>query len=152
MGLHPPDSGGSRSVSAHSSVTSDEALQAGIAYVPHVEMMDSLTVAENILAGDMPKGKSGLISWKAVYHEAQERLKKLGLELDVRARVEGLSVAEQTMLAIAKALFGNARVMILDEPTASLPRADINRLFGFIRSLKDKGVAFITISHHLDEC
>jgi ABC-type sugar transport system ATPase subunit len=153
MGLHPPDSGkieiGERT---YSSVTSDEALGAGIAYVPqHVEMMDSLTVAENILAGDMPKSRSGLISWKAVNQEADQRLKKLGLDLNVHARVEGLSVAEQTMLAIAKALFGNARVMILDEPTASLPRADINRLFGFIRSLKDKGVAFIYISHHLEE-
>lgn len=153
MGLHPPDSGRIE-IGEHtfSSITSDEALGAGIAYVPqHVEMMDSLTVAENILAGEMPKGRSGLISWKAVFQEAGDRLKKLGLELDVRARVEGLSVAEQTMLAIAKALFGNARLIILDEPTASLPRADIDRLFGFIRSLKDKGVAFIYISHHLEE-
>ena len=66
-------------------------------------------------------------------------------------KVEGLGVAEQTMLAISKALFGNARLIILDEPTASLSRSDINRLFNFVKSLKDKGVAFVYISHHLEE-
>ncbi len=55
------------------------------------------------------------------------------------------------MLAISKALFGNAKLIILDEPTASLSRSDINRLFNFVRSLKDKGVAFVYISHHLEE-
>jgi ABC-type sugar transport system ATPase subunit len=114
-------------------------------------MMDPLTVAENILAGKMPTGRLGLVSWSRVYAEAAERLNRLGLQLNVRARVEGLSVAEQTMLAIAKALFGQARLIILDEPTASLPRADIDRLFGFIRSLKGQGVSFIYISHHLEE-
>lgn len=153
MGLHELDSGkieiGGRT---YTSITSDEALLSGIAYVPqHVEMMDSLSVAENILAGELPKGNLGLVSWKAVYQEASDRLKNLGLDLDVKSRVEGLSVAEQAMLAIAKALFGNAKLIILDEPTAALPRADINRLFGFIRSLKEKGVSFIYISHHLEE-
>ncbi len=77
--------------------------------------------------------------------------KQLGLELDVHARVEGLSVAEQTMLAIAKALFSNAKLIVLDEPTAALPRPEVDRLFGFVRSLKTHGVAFIYISHHLEE-
>mgnify|MGYP000963588915 FL=1 len=129
-----------------------EAIAAGIAYVPqHVAMMDSLTVAENILAGELPRNKMGLVDWKRVNQEAKERLEKLGLGLDVNKKVEGLGVAEQTMLAIAKALFGNAKLIILDEPTASLSRADINRLFSFIRSLKDKGGSFIYISHHLEE-
>ncbi len=129
-----------------------EAIAAGIAYVPqHVAMMDSLTVAENILAGELPKNKMGMIDWKKVNQEAKERLEKLGLGLDVNKKVEGLGVAEQTMLAIAKALFGNAKLIILDEPTASLSRADINRLFSFIRSLKNKGGSFIYISHHLEE-
>lgn len=153
MGLHDPDLGKIQ-INGHSflSVTSEEAKAAGIAYVPqHVEMMESLTVAENILAGGLPRGRFGLISWRAVNQEAKERLKRLKLNLDVQAKVEGLGVAEQTMLAIAKALFGNAKLIILDEPTASLPRVDINRLFNFIRSLKDQGVSFIYISHHLEE-
>ncbi|MDK2980588.1 MAG: simple sugar transport system ATP-binding protein [Chloroflexota bacterium] len=129
-----------------------EAIEKGIAYVPqHVAMMDSLTVAENILAGELPKSKLGLVDWKKVNSEAKERLERLGLEMDVTKKVEGLSVAEQTMLAIAKALFGNAKLIILDEPTASLSRTDINRLFSFVKSLKDKGGSFIYISHHLEE-
>ena len=129
-----------------------EAIEKGIAYVPqHVAMMDSLTVAENILAGELPKTKVGLVDWKKVNSEAKERLERLGLEMDVTKKVEGLGVAEQTMLAIAKALFGNAKLIILDEPTASLSRTDINRLFSFVKSLKDKGGSFIYISHHLEE-
>jgi ABC-type sugar transport system ATPase subunit len=153
MGLQELDSG-SIQINGHSftRISSTEALQAGVAYVPQqVSMMDGLTVAENILAGNLPKNSLGLVNWKKVYQEADERLKNFGLDLDVRKPVEGLRVAEQTMLAIAKALFSNARLIILDETTAPLPRADINLLFDFVLSLKNKGVSFIYISHHLEE-
>jgi ABC-type sugar transport system ATPase subunit len=153
MGLEQPNEG-TISVDGRvfTSMNSKEAIQAGIAFVPqHVAMMDSLTVAENILAGELPKNKLGLVDWKKVNQEAQERLKKLNLNLDVTKRVEGLSVAEQTMLAISKALFGRAKLIILDEPTASLSRADINRLFNFVKSLKQTGASFVYISHHLEE-
>ena len=153
MGLQEPNEG-TIEIDDHTyqSMNPKEAMQAGIAFVPqHVAMMDSLTVAENILAGELPKNKLGLIDWKSVEREAKERLNKLNLRLDVTKRVEGLSVAEKTMLAIAKALFGNAKLIILDEPTASLSRADINRLFDFVRSLKEKGASFVYISHHLEE-
>lgn len=153
MGLHAPDAGTIR-INGHrfSRITSSEALHVGVAYVPQqVNMMDSLSVAENILAGDMPKNSIGLVDWKKVYREAAARLEKLGLRLDVQKPVEGLRVAEITMLAIAKALFGNAKLIILDECTAPLPRADIDQLFEFVRSLENKGVAFIYISHHLEE-
>jgi ribose transport system ATP-binding protein len=145
MGLLQPDSGTLEiNNSTFSSMNPHEALEAGVAYVPqHVNMMDSLTVAENILAGEMPVNKLGFVDWKAVFLDAERRLSQLGLTLDVRARVEGLGVAEQTMLAIAKALFSQAKLIILDEPTAALPRADIDRLFGFVRSLKKEKVAFI---------
>jgi ABC-type sugar transport system ATPase subunit len=153
MGLLQPDSGTLEiNNSTFSSMNPHEALEAGVAYVPqHVNMMDSLTVAENILAGEMPVNKLGFVDWKAVFLDAEQRLSQLGLTLDVRARVEGLGVAEQTMLAIAKALFSQAKLIILDEPTAALPRADIDRLFGFVRSLKKEKVAFIYISHHMEE-
>jgi ABC-type sugar transport system ATPase subunit len=153
MGLQQPDTGeitmDGRTLSA---MTPQMALEAGIAYVPQrINLMTSLTVAENILTGDMPVNKLGFVDWKEVYSDAQNRLEKLGLKLNVYQRVEGLAVAEQTMLAIAKALFGNAKLIILDEPTAALPRPDIDRLFGFVRSLKNSGVAFVYISHHLEE-
>ncbi len=153
MGLQELDTG-TIQINEHSfsRISSSEALRAGVAYVPQqVTMMDSLTVAENILAGALPKNKLGLVDWKAVFNEAEERLNRLGLNLDVRKPVEGLRIAEQTMLAIAKALFSNAKLIILDETTAPLPRPDINQLFEFVRSLKKKGIAFIYISHHLEE-
>ena len=108
-------------------------------------------MAENILVGNLPKNRFGLVDWKASYQDSQERLSRLGLTLDVRQLVEGLSVAERTLLAIAKALFNNARLIILDEPTAALSRVDIDLLFSFVRAQQAQGVAFIYISHHLEE-
>jgi len=154
MGLQEPNEGIIQiDGEEYANMTSKDVLEAGIAYVPqHIAMMESLTVAENILAGELPKTKLGLIDWKKVHKEAEGRLKKLNLDLDVTKRVEGLGVAEKTMLAIAKALFGKkAKLIILDEPTAPLSRAEINRLFNFVKSLKDKGASFIYISHHLEE-
>ena len=153
MGLTRPDSG-VMTINGHrfTQMSTHEAMEAGVALVPqHVNLMDSLTVAENILAGEMPLNNLGLVDWKRVFEDADERLKKLGLKMDVTSRVEGIGVAEQTMLAIAKALFSNAKLIILDEPTAALPRADIDRLFAFIRLLKEQHVAFIYISHHMEE-
>ena len=127
-------------------------LDAGISYVPqHINLLNTLTVAENILVGNLPKNRFGLVDWKAVNEDSQARLSRLGLKLDVRQLVEGLSVAERTMLAIAKALFNNARLIILDEPTAALTRVDIDLLFSFVRAQQQQGVAFIYISHHLEE-
>ena len=153
MGLQAPDAGDIK-IEGHQVkvMTPGEAIKAGVAYVPQrVDLMDSLTVGENILAGQLLKDKLGFINWPDNYQEAERRLKKLGLHLNVRSRLEGISMAEQTMLVIAKAIFSNAKLIILDEPTASLPRKDIERLFGFIHSLKEKGVAFIYISHHIEE-
>jgi len=153
MGIQQSDTG-SISISGRTFTTMSpqQALDAGIAYVPQrINMLGSLSVAENILAGEMPTNRFGFINWREVYRDAENRLSQLGLKLDVRSRVEGLSVVEQTMLVIAKAMFSNARLIILDEPTAALPRSEIDRLFGFVRNLKNKGVAFIYISHHLEE-
>ncbi|MBL7218539.1 MAG: sugar ABC transporter ATP-binding protein [Phycisphaerae bacterium] len=153
MGLQTPDAGTiTIDGNKHERMASSAALQAGVAYVPQiVNMMDSLSVAENILAGDMPVNRLGLVNWKEVYREAENRLAKLGLDLDVRKPAEGLKVAEKTMLAIAKALFGNTNLIVLDECTAPLPHTDIELLFNFIKSLEVQGVAFIYISHHLEE-
>lgn len=153
MGLETPDIGTIRiGENIYKHITSGKALEQGVGYVPqHLRMMDCLSVTENILSGNLPKNSLGLINWKAAYMQAEKRLTKLGLDMDVYKKVEGLKLAEKTMLAIAKALFGNARLIILDEVTASLPHADIEHLFRFIKSLKSKGVAFIYISHHLEE-
>ena len=127
-------------------------IDAGVSYVPqHINLLNTLTVAENMLVGALPKNRFGLVDWKAVNEDSQARLSRLGLQLDARQPVEGLSVAERTMLAIAKALFNDARLIILDEPTAALSRVEIDLLFSFVRAQQEQGVAFIYISHHLEE-
>jgi ABC-type sugar transport system ATPase subunit len=153
VGVREPDSGSIEINGEHlRTITPEIMLHAGIAYVPqHVRMLKTLTVAENILVGNLPKNRFGLINWRAVYSDAHTRLERLALHLDVRQRVEGLTVAEQTMLGMAKALFSNARLIILDEPTAALSLREITVLFNFIRTLRQQGVTFIYISHHLEE-
>jgi ABC-type sugar transport system ATPase subunit len=154
MGISEPDSGKIEiDGKPITDLTPDAMLQGGIAYVPQqVKLLSTLSVAENILVGNLPKNRLGLVSWREVYADAERRLGQLGLKLNVRLRVEGLSVAEQTALAIARALFtSHARLIILDEPTAALPRREIIRLFGFVRALQKQGVSFIYISHHLEE-
>jgi ribose transport system ATP-binding protein len=153
MGIQERDSGSIViGVKEFKNLDSSQARAAGISYVPQqVRLMDSLSVAENVLAGNLPRTKTGLINWKETYKDAEDRLNKLGLFLDVRKPVEGLTVAEQTMLAIAKALFGNAKLIILDESTAPLPRADICQLFEFVKTSRSQGISFTYISHHLEE-
>ena len=153
MGLIHPNSGFIKiGDKKFENLNSQLAMEMGIAYVPQrIHTMSSLSIAENILAGDMPTDKLGFILWKEVYKDAKERLDRLNLDLDVYKNVEGLTVAEKTMLAISKALFSNAKLVILDEPTSALPRPEINRLFDFIKQMKSKGVSFIYISHHLEE-
>ena len=99
----------------------------------------------------MPVGGFGLVDWEQVYAQAADRLGKLGLDLDVRKNVEGISVAEQTHACNRSSSLPAGQAHHLDEPTASLPRTDIDRLFTLIRSLKSQGVAIVFISHHLEE-
>ena len=110
----------------------------------------TLDVAENMYAGRLPK-KSRLVDWSAVYARAEETLGELGVELDVRTPVSHLGVADRQLVEIAKALGAGARVLILDEPTAVLSSREIDRLFGIVSRLRDRGVALMFISHKLDE-
>ena len=113
--------------------------------VPH------LSVGENIFLGREPRGWPGLIDRRAVNRQAAEVLGRLGLKLDPRRPVKGLRVAEQQMVEVAKALSLDARVLIMDEPTAALAEHEIKDLFAAIRGLKEKGVSVVYISHRMEE-
>ena len=113
--------------------------------VPH------LSVGENIFLGREPRGWPGLIDRRAVNRQAAEVLGRLGLRLDPRRPVKGLRVAEQQMVEVAKALSLDARVLIMDEPTAALAEHEIQDLFAAIRGLKEKGVSVVYISHRMEE-
>jgi ribose transport system ATP-binding protein len=133
-------------------MTTALAKDVGIAYVhQHSQLVPALSVAENIFCGNQPTTGAGFVNWRGMNREARERLDRVGLEIDPKRRVEGLSVAERQMIEIANAMFAEARVIILDEATAPLPKNEVNMLFNFVQRQSEQGVAFIYISHYLEE-
>ncbi|MGA2111623.1 MAG: sugar ABC transporter ATP-binding protein [Anaerolineales bacterium] len=152
-GIYQPDQGEIWVDGEHiHPMTAQRARQAGITCVhQRSNLTPPLSVAENIFIGGWPTSRSGFVDWRGLYEEAEKKLQRLGLEIDVRRRVEGLSVAEKQVIEIAAALFANARIIILDEATAPLPKDEVNMLFGFVRRQRDEGVTFIYISHYIEE-
>lgn len=152
-GVHQPDAGTIRldgeTLTIHGPANS-RAL--GIAVV-HQEprLFPDLTVAENVFLGHAPSGRFGAIDWRAMRGAAQALFDELDVHLDAGAAVRGLSMADQQLIEIAKALSVDARVLILDEPTASLSAHEVERLFTIVRQLRDRGVAVLFVSHRLDE-
>ena len=114
-------------------------------------LIPNLSVGENILLGDAPEGPLGFVKWNQLFERAQQILNNLNLSLDAHERVADLSPAEQQSVEIAKALYKKARIVIMDEPTASLSGSEIDNLFRLICQLRQEQVAVIYISHRLDE-
>jgi ribose transport system ATP-binding protein len=110
----------------------------------------TLSVAENISLGRWPS-RRGLLRWGDVRRRAARVLDQLGVELDLDRPVAALPVGERQIVEIARALSDDARCLILDEPTAALSAGETERLFGFVRRLREQGVALIYITHRLDE-
>jgi rhamnose transport system ATP-binding protein len=129
------------------------ALRAGIATI-HQELayFENLTVAENLMLGERwPRHWWGGTDWTALNAEARRRLKACELKLDPRAMFYTLSPAQRQEVAIARSLAHRAKLLILDEPTASLTEPEVERLFGHLARLKAAGVAILYVSHRLDE-
>lgn len=110
-----------------------------------------VSVAENILAGRLPRRWGGILDRRALFDEARRWLDMVGLDVDPLTEVGELSRHEAQLVEIAKVLSAEPRVLVMDEPTSSLSREEVERLFGIIRSLKNRGLAIIYISHHLPE-
>ena len=113
-------------------------------------LVPDLTVAENILLDHLGT-KAGLMNWPKLYRKAAELINRIGFDIDPRQVVGRLSVAYQQVVEIAKALSENARILILDEPTAVLAPHEAGRLFEVLEKLKQQGTSIIYISHRLDE-
>lgn len=116
-----------------------------------IDLIPSLSAAENISLGYEPVKRGGNIDWPAVRQRALRILEDMGATLDIDTPVKNLKVAYQEMVAIARALSLNSKILILDEPTAVFTSNEIDLLFTIIRRLKSQGIAIIYISHHLDE-
>ena len=152
-GIHQPDEG-TVELAGRPIVLSGpaQARDLGIAVV-HQEprLFPDLSVAENVFIGHAPAGTLRTVDWGAMRREAKSLFDELDVRFDVQAPVRGLSMADQQLIEIAKALSVQAKVLILDEPTASLSAHEVERLFQIVRGLRDRGVAVLFVSHRLGE-
>ena len=124
----------------------------GISFVhQELNVLDNLTVAENVFLGREPRQLRFLIDRQKLNSDTDSFLQQLGLDISPRTHVSQLSIAQQQLIEIAKALSVNARVVIMDEPTSSLTLTETAKLLGVIRDLRSSGVAVIYISHRLAE-
>ncbi|MEM9583000.1 MAG: sugar ABC transporter ATP-binding protein [Pseudomonadota bacterium] len=114
-------------------------------------LIEWMTVAENISLALGFARKNGLIKWDSVEQFAYDALQKVDCDFDPTTRVEDLSRTEKSLVAIARALAVDSEFLVLDEPTASLPADEVERLFSALRPLRDRGVGMIYVSHRLDE-
>ncbi|MEV6394666.1 sugar ABC transporter ATP-binding protein [Streptomyces sp. NPDC051907] len=114
-------------------------------------LVEWMTVAENIALGTGYPRRRGLISWRQTRERCGEALRFVAGHLDADARIADLAPAERSLVAIARALATQAELIVLDEPTATLPAADCARLFDLLHSLRDRGHGILYVSHRLDE-
>lgn len=128
------------------------AKRAGIvALYQELSIIPSLSVAENILLGEETPNRGGIVQWRTLRRRAKEQLERIHQRIPLGKLAGELSPVQQTMVAFARALATDARVLILDEPTASLTDTEITELFSVLRRLRDEGVAIVYVSHRLEE-
>lgn len=128
-----------------------DAQKAGIAVIyQELALIREMTVAENIFLGSEPK-KWFVIDWNLLYSKARDLMKEFGLTLDPAAKVRDLGVGQQQLVEILKALSKKSKILLLDEPTAALAESEVEILLRIIRSLKERKITCVYISHKLDE-
>ncbi|MEU1410624.1 sugar ABC transporter ATP-binding protein [Streptomyces sp. NPDC005731] len=129
-----------------------QAQQAGISTIyQEVNLVPLMSVARNLLLGREPRGRLRLIDFRRMHREADETLRSLGIRVDVRRPLRELSVGAQQMVALARAVAVDARVVIMDEPTSSLEPREVSTLFEVIRTLRERGIAVVYVSHRMEE-
>ncbi|QJD98949.1 sugar ABC transporter ATP-binding protein [Massilia forsythiae] len=151
-GVYQPDAGSIRlNGAAIQPRSTQHAQELGISTVyQEVNLCPNLSVAENIFIGRYPR-RWGMVDWKAMRRQAGELLRRLQIDVDVSRPLADYPLAIQQMVAIARALNTEARVLILDEPTSSLDEAEVQTLFGVLRRLRDEGMAILFVTHFLDQ-
>ena len=152
-GVYQPDSGRILVEGREVTLPSPRAAQDQGIGIIHQELalMKDLTVAQNIFIGREPRLSFGRVDDAKMIRDAEALFRTLNITIDPRRKVDGLSIARQQMVEIAKALSARSRVLIMDEPTAALTDSEINELFAMIARLKADGVGIVYISHKMDE-
>lgn len=131
--------------------SANDSKQAGIEMIhQEISLHTELTVAENVFMGNWKESK-GLVKWKTLYEETQKYLDMVHLDIHPKTMVYNLSTSQQQLLSIAKALVGNPRILLFDEPTSALTESDADNLMEIIRRLSKNGISCIYISHRLEE-
>ncbi len=129
-----------------------DALKSGISTVyQEMSLATHLSVAENLFIGRLPARAGGVVDWRQVYRQARQVLDRLQLDLPMRMQVSRISLAQQQLVEIAKALSHSVKVLVLDEPTSALSESEVAELFRVLRDLRGQGVAIIFISHTIEE-
>lgn len=152
-GVYEPDAGELRFLGEDVQFASPAAAQdAGVATVyQEVNLVPVLSVARNIYLGREPRTRWGTVDIKAMHRKARELVRRLGIDVDVTGELGRLGLGVQQMVALARAVSVDARVVIMDEPTSSLEPREVETLFGVARNLRDQGVGIVFVSHRLDE-
>ena len=153
-GVQPPDIGAKIVINGKETTISDpmDAIRHGISVIyQDFSLFSNLTVAENIATTEMIERKQKMINWKAIKKKADEALGFLKADINPLEIVENLSVAKQQMVAIATAVAQNARMIIMDEPTSALSKAEVERLYEIIEELKERNIAIMFVGHKMDE-
>jgi len=110
-----------------------------------------LTIAENIMMAQHPRTKRGLVDWGKMYQDAGQALNKIGLDIDTHKLMKECSTAQKQQVEIAKAIYWNARIIILDEPTSALNTIETDNLLKYLKKVSEKGIVVIYISHKIEE-
>jgi len=152
-GVHAPSAGeiiieGKK----HAKLSPKEAMAAGIQVIyQDFAVFPNLTAAENIAMNIEHYESRNFVRWKRIYQTAERALAQLNISLNLKKEVVNLTVAEKQLVAIARAIICNAKVIIMDEPTTALTRKEVNQLFKIIKSLQKRGITVIFVSHKMDE-
>lgn len=132
--------------------TPRDAMKHGIAHMPQERnLIPYFSVGENIMLESLPRGRFGLVDYDRIHREARGWLDMLEVQVESRASVDDLSIAQRQLVEIARAISREGRILVLDEPTASLTPHETETLFGVLRRLRDQGVGIIFVSHKLEE-
>jgi ABC-type sugar transport system ATPase subunit len=132
-------------------ISPSDAERAGIEMIyQEISMHLDMSIAENVFLGRLPSSR-GLVSWKTIHEQAQTYTRMVGLEVSTKEIVRNLSTSQQQMVAIARALSRNPRILVLDEPTSALTEREVDILFEKLFMLKEKGISCIYITHKMKE-
>jgi ribose transport system ATP-binding protein len=128
----------------------NDSLYLGISIIyQEFNLVPTLSVAENLFLGRLSKGR--LVNWREITKKAKDLMDYLNFDISVSQKVQSLSVAEMQMVEIAKAFSYDSEIIIMDEPSATLTESELENFFNIIKSLNEKGITVIYISHRLEE-